>query len=114
MEPHSEGGFLWDSALDGRTKRLPGHRLLHFTFDGLEVLACEGETIAAALFATGRCVFRITARNGEPRGLFCGMGICFECLVQVDGSPNVRACQTPVREGMRVETQRGAGSWEGD
>ena len=41
------------------------------------------------------------------------MGVCFECLVQVDGRPGVRACTTPIVEGMRVETQRGAGAWEG-
>ena len=88
-------------------------RCVRFTFDGQEVLAREGETIAAALLAAGRRVLRLTGRREEPRGLFCGMGICFDCLVQVNGCPNVRACQTPVEAGMRVETQRGAGSWEG-
>ena len=53
-------------------------RLLHFTFDGQILPAYEGETVAAALLAAGRRVFRRTARRGEPRGPFCGMGICFE------------------------------------
>jgi hypothetical protein len=75
------------------------------------LLAYEGETVAAALLADGRRAFRRTVRRGEPRGLLCGMGVCFDCLVRVDGRPNVRACQTPVAEGMRVETPRGAGSW---
>jgi predicted molibdopterin-dependent oxidoreductase YjgC len=88
-------------------------RCVPFTFDGQEILACEGETIAAALLAAGRRVLRLTGRRGEPRGLFCGMGICFDCLVVVNGCPNVRACQTPVVAGMCVETQRGAGCWEG-
>jgi predicted molibdopterin-dependent oxidoreductase YjgC len=87
-------------------------RLLHVTFDRLPLPAHKGETIAAALLAAGRRVFRLTGRRGEPRGLFCGMGLCFDCLVQVDGCPNVRACQTTVAEGMRVETQRGAGCWQ--
>jgi aerobic-type carbon monoxide dehydrogenase small subunit (CoxS/CutS family) len=87
-------------------------RRLTFTFDGQTIAAYEGETIAAALLAAGQRVFRRSSRGDEPRGLFCGMGVCFDCLVCVDGCPNVRACQTPVADGMRVETQLGAGSWE--
>jgi predicted molibdopterin-dependent oxidoreductase YjgC len=84
-------------------------RRLHFTFDGRPVLACEGETIAAALLGTGQRTLRNTSRAGAPRGLFCGMGVCFDCLVRVDGRPNMRACQTPVADGMIVETQLGHG-----
>jgi predicted molibdopterin-dependent oxidoreductase YjgC len=91
---------------------VPPGRRLHFTFDGQDVPAYEGETVAAALIAAGRRAFRLTGRGAEPRGLFCGMGLCFDCLVRVNGRPNVRACQAPAAEGMRVETQRGAGSWE--
>jgi predicted molibdopterin-dependent oxidoreductase YjgC len=87
-------------------------RLVRFTFDGQEMVACEGETVAAALLAASRRVFRQTVRRAEPRGLFCGMGICFDCLVQVDGRPSLRACQILVAEGMRVESQHGVGSWE--
>ncbi len=76
------------------------------------MVARAGDTVAAALLAAGRRVCRWTGRRQEPRGLLCGMGVCFECQVQIDGRPGVRACQTPVAEGMRVETQRGAGSWE--
>jgi predicted molibdopterin-dependent oxidoreductase YjgC len=79
--------------------------------DGRHVVAYEGESIAAALFAAGARITRWTARAGEPRGYFCGMGVCQDCLVTVDGLPNVRACMTPVREGLRVETQRGLGDW---
>ena len=86
---------------------------IRLTFDGSELHAAAGQTVAAALLAAGCRVWRHTGRRQEPRGLFCGMGICFDCLVRVDGRPNVRACQTVVAEGMRVETQRGAGSWEG-
>jgi hypothetical protein len=81
--------------------------LLHFTFDGQELTAQEGQTIAAALLAAGRRAFRQTSRRGEPRGLFCGMGVCFDCLVCINGRPNLRACQAPVIEGMRVESTVG-------
>lgn len=78
--------------------------------DDRELVACAGESLAAAFFAAGLRVLRWTA-GGEPRGYFCGMGVCHDCLVTVDGLPNVRACVTPVREGLRVETQRGPGEW---
>jgi len=80
--------------------------------DGHPLAAYEGESVAAALVASGRRFTRWTARTGEPRGYFCGMGVCQDCLVTVDGLPNVRACMTPVRDGLRVETQRGLGDWE--
>ncbi|HUY35779.1 MAG TPA: (2Fe-2S)-binding protein [Pirellulales bacterium] len=90
----------------------PEVRGVRLTFDGEVILCTEGQTIAAALLATGRRAWRFTPRRKEPRGLFCGMGVCFDCLAQVDGRPNVRACLTPAAEAMRVETQHGAGSWE--
>jgi predicted molibdopterin-dependent oxidoreductase YjgC len=74
------------------------------TVDGAPLKAYRGETIAGALLANGRRAWRRT-ENGQPRGLFCGMGICFDCLVAVDGVPNVRACITPVVDGMVVETE---------
>src|SRR5262249_40016384 len=89
---------------------MPECRTLRITVDGREVVAREGETVAAALLAGGQRVLRLTTRCGEPRGLFCGMGICFDCLMQIDGRPNVRACQATVADGMRVETQRGPGT----
>lgn len=75
--------------------------------DGMPLPAYQGETLAAAMLAAGRRVFRYAPRTGSPRGLFCGMGVCYDCLMMVDGSPNVRACMTPVADGMRAETQRG-------
>ena len=80
-------------------------------WDGQPLKACEGQTIAAALAAAGHRVLRWTTRRGAPRGVFCGMGVCFDCLVQVDGRPNVQACLTPVRDGMTIHTQRGVGHW---
>jgi predicted molibdopterin-dependent oxidoreductase YjgC len=75
--------------------------------DGRPVTAYDGETVAAVLLAEGIYAFRRTTETGEPRGLFCGMGICYDCLVTVDGVANVRACVTPVAEGMMVETGSG-------
>lgn len=74
--------------------------------DGEQIAARPGTTVAAALLAAGRRTWRRTA-HGAPRGLFCGMGVCFDCLVTVDGAPDVRACATSVVPGMRVETGRG-------
>jgi len=71
--------------------------------DGRPVTVVEGQTVAAALLAHHQRVFRRTAA-GQPRGLFCGIGLCFDCLLTVNGAPNVRACQTPVAEGMMIET----------
>jgi predicted molibdopterin-dependent oxidoreductase YjgC len=74
------------------------------TVDGVPLQAYLGETIAGALLANGQRAWRRT-ENGKPRGLFCGMGICFDCLVTVDGVSNVRACITPVSDGMVIETE---------
>jgi ferredoxin len=77
-----------------------------FTFlcDGAPVPAHPGETVATALLAAGRSVLRRSERAQEARGLFCGMGSCFECRVTVDGRPNQRACMTPARPGLDVRT----------
>lgn len=78
-----------------------------FTLDGQPVEAREGDSVAAALLAAGRADCRTTPVSGAPRGPFCLMGTCFECLVTIDGLGNRQACQVTVRAGMRVETQRG-------
>jgi hypothetical protein len=74
--------------------------------DGEPVEAHEGETVAAVLLARGEAATRRTVK-GEPRGIFCGMGVCWDCLVVVDGVPNTRACMTWVRDDLRVERQNG-------
>jgi len=71
--------------------------------DGEPIQAFEGETIATALLAAGRRVLRHT-QEGTPRGLFCGMGVCFDCVVEVNGETSVRSCMTPVRPGMSIRT----------
>jgi predicted molibdopterin-dependent oxidoreductase YjgC len=79
--------------------------------DGQPIPAFEGESVAAALLTAGKRALRRTARFGEPRGLYCAIGVCFDCRMTIDGRPNVRACQTPVRDGMRVDSQVGEGTW---
>ncbi len=79
--------------------------------DGKPVTAFEGETVASALMAAGKRVFRHTKKKGEPRGYFCGLGRCTDCIMTVNGAPQVRTCITVVEEGMRVETQEGLGRW---
>jgi predicted molibdopterin-dependent oxidoreductase YjgC len=74
--------------------------------DGATVPAFEGESVAAALLAAGHRGLRVSPRLGEARGMYCGIGLCFECVLVIDGRPGVRACQTPVRDGMRVGTGR--------
>ncbi len=71
--------------------------------DGVSLRAYAGETIAGALLTSGQRAWRLT-RHSQPRGLFCGIGVCFDCLVTVNGTPNVRACVTPVADGMVVKT----------
>ena len=80
--------------------------------DGEPLPAFAGETIAAALIAGGRTVFRYTAKTHTGRGIFCAIGRCTDCMMIVDGVPNVRTCVTPVRGGMRIQTQHGHGAQE--
>lgn len=82
-------------------------------FDGRALRAYEGETIAAALMGSGRRILRYTSRARSPRGVYCGMGVCYDCLVVVDDRPNTRACMTAVVAGMRVRTQH-LGKPDGD
>lgn len=89
-------------------------RALRILANGQSVAAFEGETIAAAILAAGQRALRTTSHRGHARGLYCGIGVCFECVMTVDGRPNARACQTPVRAGMRVESQYGSGIWKRD
>jgi len=79
--------------------------------DGKKMTARNGEMIAAALIANGKEIFRYTNDRHEPRGLYCGIGRCTDCVMIVDGIPNVRTCVTPVEEGMIIETQQGIGHW---
>lgn len=77
---------------------------LRFTFNGKALIAKADASLAAALTEAGHRQFRFTD-GGGARGIFCGMGVCQDCLVTVDGQPNRRACMTPVVSGMQVEAQ---------
>lgn len=81
-----------------------GHdgREVTFTFEGRPVRATPGQTVAMALWAGGEVALRSSSRTGEPRGVLCNMGICYECLVRTGGA-TVRACLLPVRDGLVVE-----------
>lgn len=77
------------------------------TIDGRTVQARSGDTVAAALLANGLSHCRTTPVSGSPRAPYCLMGVCFDCLVTVDGVGSRQACLVPVRAGMTVETQQG-------
>ncbi|MGI5272392.1 (2Fe-2S)-binding protein [Nonomuraea sp. CA-218870] len=85
-------------------------RTVTIEVNGRQVSVVEGVSLAAALVGDRTWTFRRNPVSEEPRGPFCGMGVCLECEVTVDGRPGVRACLTPVRPGMRVRT---AGAGEG-
>jgi predicted molibdopterin-dependent oxidoreductase YjgC len=70
------------------------------TFAGQTLQARDGQSVAAALTAAGVRSWRTTRRGERPRGLFCGIGACFDCLLTIDGRPAQRACLVPVRDGM--------------
>ncbi len=82
-------------------------RKVSFTFDGKEIEGYEGEPVAVALKAAGVMVHRYTQKEHKPRGIFCAIGRCTDCVMIVDGVPNVRTCITPLKEGMNVRTQYG-------
>ncbi len=84
----------------------PGN--LTLLFEGRPIQAREGDSVASALLAAGVRSTRLTPRSEAPRGPYCMMGACFDCLAVVDGVPNVQTCLTPVRDGMRIEPQSGA------
>lgn len=90
---------------DASLPRVERGQKVSLSVDGQPVIAFEGESVAAVLLAQGIRTFRHTAKTGQGRGLYCGMGICYDCLVTVDGVSNVRACMTPVEQGMAIETK---------
>jgi len=77
---------------------------ISFTFQGQTVMARQGQNLAAALTQAGHRTFRRTAKS-QDRGMFCGMGVCQDCLVTIDGQPNQRACMSPAKDGMAVAQQ---------
>ena len=87
--------------MSGRIAGLGERALIEFTFDGDTVHAWAGDTIAMALWGSGQTSVRNSSSLAQPRGVLCNMGICYECLVVVDGA-TVRSCTTLVKPGMQV------------
>lgn len=77
---------------------LPKRKLVHFIYDGKVLEGYEGEPIAAALRVNGVMAHRYTKKHHEPRGVFCAIGRCTDCVMVVNGKPNVRTCITPLKE----------------
>jgi predicted molibdopterin-dependent oxidoreductase YjgC len=72
------------------------------TFEGRTITARPGQSVGAALVSAGIVSWRTTRHGGRPRGLFCGIGVCFDCLITVDGVPDQRACLVEAVDGMRL------------
>jgi aerobic-type carbon monoxide dehydrogenase small subunit (CoxS/CutS family) len=81
---------------------------IEFTFDGEKIVAITGQSVAAALLAENQRTLRKTRFNNNERGVFCGIGVCFDCLVVIDGITNQRACLIEAKPGMKVQTQVGS------
>src|SRR5712691_7291144 len=103
--------------------RLPHHpaqahgnsrREVTFFFDGRQVTAFEGDSVAPALFAAGVRTFTRSFKYHRPRGLLCVAGRCPNCLMNVDGVPNVRVCVEPARDGIQIRSQNAFPSIERD
>lgn len=78
--------------------------MIEIDVDGERVAGIDGQTVAGILLAAGRASWR-TTRSGAPRGVFCGIGACFDCLVTVNGVPDVRACRRRAADGDEIRTQ---------
>lgn len=90
-------------------KRLPEApgATVHLTVDGLAIEARSSDSVAAAMLAAGIDVCRTTPVSGAPRAPYCMMGVCFDCLITVDGVGNRQGCLVRVADGMALATQRG-------
>lgn len=86
----------------------PAGDVVTFDFEGTAFEARAGDSVAAALLANGVLAFRTTPVSGTPRGPWCLVGECHECLVEIDGEPNRQACMVEVRTDMRICRQHGA------
>ena len=78
---------------------------VEFQFEDEIITAIDGNNVAAALLKAGKIQFR-TAKKHDTRGPYCMMGVCFECLVEIDGRPNQQACQAMIRDGMQIRRQQ--------
>jgi len=81
---------------------------IKFYFNDQEIAGLAGQSVGAALLANGDRILRKTRFNEKGRGVFWGIGVCFDCLVVIDGISNQRACITEIKSGMKVQTQVGS------
>jgi predicted molibdopterin-dependent oxidoreductase YjgC len=86
--------------------------VVKITIDGEAVDARAGASVAAAVLAHASGATRTTPVAGAPRAPYCMMGVCFECLMEIDGVPNRQGCMVRVEEGMTVKRQQGAREME--
>jgi len=77
---------------------------ISFHFNGAKITGAEGQSVAAALIANGERELRRTRFGEEPRSIFCGIGICFDCVVTINGVANQRACLIEISNDMKVES----------
>ncbi len=85
-------------------EKIDDTNVISFTFNNRELKGLDNESLAAALLANGIRTLRVHEESGTPRGIYCNIGHCFECRVTVDGQQGVRACLTPLKEGMNVQS----------
>ncbi len=83
---------------------------IQVTLNGRTIDATEGQSVGALLLEHDERITRTTRFDEKPRGMFCGIGICFDCLITINGVTNQRACLTSVENGMSIQTQHGAGT----
>lgn len=87
--------------------KLADRKEITFTFDGKEYTGYEGDTVASALLAHGIRTLRVHEESKRPRSIYCNIGHCYECRVTIDDARGVRACLTPIKEGMVVNSGKG-------
>ena len=87
-------------------KQYESHETVSIIFEGKKLDVEKGLTVASALLVSGNTGFRSSVVSGQPRAPYCMMGVCFECLNEIDGIPNQRACMIPVREAMKIQKQQ--------
>jgi len=87
-------------------KQYESHETVSIIFEVKNLDVEIGQTVASAILVGGNMVFRSSVVSGQPRGPYCMMGVCFECLIEIDGIPNQRACMIPVREAMKIKRQQ--------
>jgi sarcosine oxidase, subunit alpha len=96
------------------SERIDRGRPIHFSYAGEELTGFDGDTVGSALYAEGRRVFSRSFKYHRPRGLLCCSGRCPNCMMTVDGVPNVRVCVEPLRPGVDVRDQNVLGSADRD